>query len=97
MGACASLQGLQLVARGGVALPGLSRSSFLRLPGTLTHWSGTMGVPQILASPSRLYLSSIPTRFRAPHKREESPTSPIISQTSIVQTLPRTLSTMYIC
>lgn len=43
VGACASLQGLQLVARGGVALPGLSRSSFLRLPGTLTHWSGNMG------------------------------------------------------
>jgi len=65
------------------------------VPGRLSPLSGTMRAPQTLASPSRSYPCSIPARFKAPHKNEESPTLPIISQTSIVQIFPRIRSTLY--
>lgn len=46
---------------------------------------------------SRPYHSNIPARFQAPHECKESPTLPIITQTSILQTLSQTHSTVCIC
>lgn len=46
---------------------------------------------------SRPYHGNVPTRVKAPHACKESPTLPIISQTSILQTLPQTHSTVCFC